>query len=244
MLLENQQQLIWQNQLDYQINNHQIHIWLIDINNYLQPNFAAYLDDQEIERAQRFKFIKDRNCFIGSHAALRMLLGKYCSCDPCAITYEYTANNKPILTGNNLIKFNLSHSHSQAIIAVTKNHPVGIDIEYMQEKKILAELAKRFFSTQEYAEYKSLPAQQKTLGFYNCWTRKEAFVKALGIGITCPLKSFSVNLTPEIHAKILSMHKNKGDISQWQLYGFIPAKQYCAAIAWCGPEKELYGCKM
>jgi 4'-phosphopantetheinyl transferase len=244
MLLRNQQQLIWRTHLDYQINDHQIHIWLIDTNNYLSSDFAAYLDDQEIKRAQRFKFTKDRNCFIGSHAALRILLGKYCNGDPCTITYEYTANNKPILIENNPIKFNLSHSHDQAIIAITKSHPIGIDIEYMQTKEILSELAKRFFSNQEYAEYQNLPAAQKTLGFYNCWTRKEAFVKALGIGITCPLKSFSVNLAPDTPAKILSVHKNQGDVSQWQLCGLIPKKQYCAAIAWHGPEKELYGCKI
>jgi len=244
MLFRDQQRLIWQTQLDYQINDQQIHIWTVDVSNHLNPDFAAYLDNQESERAERFKFSKDRNCFIGSHVALRILLGKYCDCAPRAIAYEYTAYNKPTLIDNNPIQFNLSHSHNQAIIAITKNHPIGIDIEYMQEKKILTELAKRFFSSQEYEEYKSLATSQKTLGFYNCWTRKEAFVKALGIGITCPLKSFSVNLTPEIDAKILSVQNNQDDVNQWKLFGFIPENNYCAAIAWRGPEKELYGCKI
>lgn len=244
MLLGTQQQLIWQPQLDYDINDNQIHIWLIDINNHLNPDFVAFLDDQENERARRFKFTKDRNCFIGSHAALRKLLGKYCNCAPHAIVYEYTAHNKPILINDHPIQFNLSHSHDQAIIAITKNHPIGVDIEYIQTKKILTALAKRFFSAKEYDEYKNLPASQKTLGFYNCWTRKEAFVKALGIGITCPLKSFSVNLTPENPAKILSIQDNQNDVNQWKLFGFLPKDNYCAAIAWYGAEKELYGCKM
>lgn len=244
MLSKDQQQLIWQPKLDYKINDRQIHIWLIDINNYLNSDFTAYLDDQESARMHRFKFAKDRDCFIGSHAALRILLGKYCNCAPRAIAYKYTTYNKPILTKNHPIQFNLSHSRNQAIIAVTKKHPIGIDIEYMQEKEILIDLAKRFFSSKEYDEYKKLSASQKVLGFYNCWTRKEAVVKALGIGITYPLKSFSVNLTPETRAKILSIQNNQDNITQWQLFGFMPKDNYCAAIAWRGPKKTLYACKI
>lgn len=244
MLHESQHSIIWHKQLDYQINDKQVHIWLVTTKNYLASNFADYLDEQEKQRAQSFKFNRDRDCFIGSHAALRILLGKYCNCAPKTIAYKYNAHRKPILADEQKIQFNLSHSRDLAIIAISKNHPIGIDIEYMQKKDILCDLAQRFFSPQEYAEYLSLPDAQKTAGFYNCWTRKEAFVKALGIGITCPLKSFTVNMDPTKSAKVLLTDNNQGKTDQWKLFGFNPTTDYCAAVAWHGIEKELHGCKM
>jgi len=244
MLLRSQQRLIWQDNFDFNLDNKHIHVWYININDYINsiPELISKIDKQETKRAHQFKFDKDRNCFICSHAILRILLGKYCNCDTTKITYDYTVNNKPILTYDKNLHFNLSHSSHRAIIAFTKNRPIGIDIEYMQEKETLDNLAKRFFSSQEYNEYKLLPEQHKTQGFYNAWTRKEAVVKAIGIGITCSLKSFSINLTPGSKAKLLSMH-NQNDVTNWQLYGFNPEEKYCAAIAWHGPQKMILGHK-
>lgn len=245
MLFEDRQLITWQNCPDYKIKDDQIHIWYININDYQNHTneLMHYLDDQENKRAQQFKFAKDRNSFICSHAILRRLLSKYCNCDQKKILYNYNAFNKPSLNNDYNINFNLSHSFHRGIIAITKNHPIGIDIEYMKNKPILDDLAKRFFSAHEYNEYKILPQQQKTLGFYNCWTSKEAFVKAVGMGLTFPLKNFTVNLNPELKAKILSSKNQTININEWKLHRFIVENQYCIAIAWSGLSKIIQAYK-
>jgi 4'-phosphopantetheinyl transferase len=241
-------QITWQNYCEFttakkvNLQNDQVHIWRIDINQHLNDiiNLLAILDNKEKQQAQRFKFNKDRNCLICSHAILRILLSKYLACVPKSITYEYNQYGKPMLSNNNnKLHFNLSHSHQKAIIAITKDNPIGIDIEYMQTKQSLAEIAKRFFAAQEYHEYKQLPNKQKIHGFYNAWTRKEAFVKAIGEGITHPLKNFVVNLTPGTNAKILSIKNHETAPQDWQLHSFTVAEKYCAALAWEGTTKQL-----
>jgi len=121
MLCENQQSIIWQDHVDYNIKNDQTHCWIIDVNNHSPSDLIKYLDDQEIKRAQQFKFTRDRNSFICCHAILRILLSKYCNCDLKKITYSYNAYNKPALNNNHIINFNLSHSLHKGIIAITKN---------------------------------------------------------------------------------------------------------------------------
>ncbi|MGD9153662.1 MAG: 4'-phosphopantetheinyl transferase superfamily protein [Gammaproteobacteria bacterium] len=241
MLPRNQSTVIWQNYPNYKIKNDQIHIWYINIDDYQTrvDSLINYLDNHEIKRAQQFKFAKDRNSFICSHAILRWLLSKYCNCDQKKIIYNYNTFSKPDLNNNHNIHFNLSHSFHRAVIAITQNTPIGIDIEFMQPKPILDNLAERFFSAYEYNEYKILPQQQKTLGFYNCWTSKEAFVKALGMGLSFPLKNFTVNLNPKFKAKILSVEHQQKNIDTWQLRRFIAENQYCIAVAWSGPAKII-----
>ncbi|MGD9109006.1 MAG: 4'-phosphopantetheinyl transferase superfamily protein [Gammaproteobacteria bacterium] len=241
MLSGDQQSITWQDCLDYKIKDDQIHIWYINIDDYQNctSELMHYLDDYETKRAQQFKFAKDRNSFICSHAILRWLLSEYCNCDQKKIIYNYNNYNKPALNKDHKIHFNLSHSFHRAVIAITRNTPIGIDVEFIQPKSILDNLAERFFSAQEYNEYKTLPQQQKTLGFYNCWTSKEAFVKTLGMGLAFPLKNFTVNLNPKIKAKILSIEHQQINTDTWQLHRFIAENQYCIAIAWQGPTKTI-----
>lgn len=241
MLFGDQQLINWQDCLDYKINDDQIHMWYINIDDYQThiDSLINYLDPHETKRAQRFKFAKDRNSFICSHAILRWLLSKYCNCNQKKIIYNYNAFNKPALNNNHNIHFNLSHSSHRAVIAITRNSPIGIDIEFIQTKPILDDLAKRFFSEQEYNEYKTIPQQQKTLGFYNCWTSKEAFVKALGTGFTFPLKNFTVNLNPKLKAKILTIKHEHTNVDAWQLRRFVAENQYCIAAAWQGSLKII-----
>ena len=220
---------------DYQFDNKSVSLWLVNIEEHSSSiaNFMVLLDDEEKRRAERFKFAKDRNCYIISHGALRILLGGCLGRAPGKIKFEINQYGKPTLAEKKQpLYFNLSHSGARALIAINKNHPVGVDIECMQKKNSMEDIVKRFFSKHEYEEYKQLPEEQKLLGFYNGWTRKEAFVKTIGQGISYSLKKFTVNLTPGDLAKVLSVGDDVVDVTRWKLYGFVPEKNYCAAVAW------------
>lgn len=225
--------IIWRTPTTFKLSSQHVFVWRIhipDFIDYVSQDFHL-LDEREKSRAKAFKFDRDRKSFVITHVALRKILGRYLQGPPEKIQFEFNEYHKPklLMPEHKNVHFNLSHSHDYALVAITLNHDVGVDVEYMRETRDLEHIAKRFFSEEEFQEYQLLPAQQKLEGFYNAWTRKEAFIKAVGQGLHFPLKDFVVNLIPGENAVIKSIKNASAKL--WQLVGFLPAKDYCAAIA-------------
>ncbi len=172
-------------------------VWLARLN--LDANvvsqYASLLSPDEQERAQRFHFEHDRRRFTVTRGTLRTLLGTHLGIDPKAVKFNQTEKGKPLIAGVS-IHFNVSHSHERALIAISNNKPVGVDIEYLHREVDYAALAERYFTSKEYAAIQSLPEAQRKHAFLTCWTCKEAVAKASGEGLFLSLSSFEVISPP------------------------------------------------
>jgi len=194
---------------------------------------AATLSDQEKQRAARFVFDRDRNRYIVARAHLRRLLGVRLGIAPEKIELAEGAHGKPELgarlAGSGL-RFNLSHSDDVAVYAFASRREVGIDVEALRVMNDAEAIAARFFSASENRTWLGLDQQDRTPGFFNCWTRKEAFVKAIGEGLGYPLDTFDVTLAPGEPARILRVKDQPGDACGWRLDAFSPAAGFVAAV--------------
>jgi 4'-phosphopantetheinyl transferase len=217
--------------------NDEVHIWLaaLDQLRARAPSFLEILAPDERDRAGRFHFEKDRVRFILTRGILRTILARYLQSDAAHLSFDYNAYGKPSLAGSgevsSSLRFNLSHSHELALYAFTLQREVGLDVEFMREDFACEEIAERFFSEREVATLLALPASQRTEGFFNCWTRKEAYVKARGQGLSLPLDSFDVSLAPGEPAALLSVRDGTGETQRWRLQELNPAAGYIAAAA-------------
>jgi len=195
---------------------------------------AALLSDAERHRARRFAFDRDASRFIVARARLRQLLAARLGVRAQAVEFEYGAYGKPVLSrrfADSDLHFNVSHCDDVAAYAFSGGHAIGIDVEAVREISDADNIAARYFSRLENATYRSLKPCDRPLGFFNCWTRKEAFVKALGDGLSMPLDRFDVTLAPGDPAKVLRVEDTPGDDSGWRLDSLCPAAGYVVAIA-------------
>jgi 4'-phosphopantetheinyl transferase len=222
---------------ELKLEEHEVHVWstLLDTRPDLARVAEQLLSPEERERASRFRFDRDRTRFISGHVILRTLLGRYLRIEPVNVQFSYGSYGKPSLAnqeryGCNL-SFNMSHSHHIAVYAFTHGRPIGVDVELLDSKPSLLEIAASFFSKYENAALHKLPAAQQTEGFFNCWTRKEAFLKAIGTGLSWPLDQFDVSLTPGQHAQLLRVQGDPRAASEWSLEAFTPYPGYAAAVA-------------
>ena len=236
----------WEKINDIPVANDEVLTWYVNLEEHFNslPEYISLLNKEELQRAERFKFVKDKNCFVVSRAVLRIVLSKYLHCEPQEIDFKANNYGKPAIdfaeSGSSCdLRFNLSHSEFRAVIVVNVSQDIGVDLEYIQEKKEKGEIVKRFFTEAEYKEYLSLDDDEQLLGFYNLWTRKEAFVKALGEGMFHSLKGFTVNASPGKDAQIIAFTDNADEVGNWQLHSFKPEESYCAAISWRGPKKKI-----
>ncbi len=221
-----------------------IHAWCASLR---QPpakisRLAQLLSPDESERAARFVFDRDREKYIVARGTLRLLLGHYLHTPPEQLQFRYGPQNKPYLAKADTrlpLQFNLAHSHNLALYAITKHQELGVDIEAIRPLDDKEQIAQRFFSAAEYATLVSLPEKQKLTGFFNCWTRKEAFLKATGDGLTRPLDQFDVSLVPGAPAELLSIEDSTQAAEQWSLFTLNPAEEYIGAIAIPGKNWQL-----
>ena len=209
-----------------------IHLW--HFNHTLLPINQNLLSKDEKARAEQFHFAKDSAAFICSRATLRSILAQYTNIDPCEIRFHYTPYGKPFLDplqNPHHLHFNVSHSHQAIIYAISQGYEVGVDIEYMNHTIDYLSIAKNFFSPYEY-DYlnKTDKAQQSTL-FYRILTCKEAFIKAIGLGLSYSLTDFDVGDFSNQSAKILRMKDDKNARKAWSLFYYTPLENYSAAIA-------------
>lgn len=222
------------NQLN--LSENELHVWIASLilPEFIHSRLLKTLSEDEIQRALRFKFEKDRLYFINARGMLRNILARYLAISPPQLGFEYDPHGKPRLmgqVGGNKIFFNLSHSGDKVVFAFVLNHSIGIDIELIRENISAQEIAARFFSEAENLALQALPDAQKILGFFHGWTRKEAFIKAMGDGLSYPLSDFDVTLVPHEPAVLLRVKKDMAPISGWNLITLQPPQPYVGALA-------------
>lgn len=213
----------------------QVDIWHIDL---AEPKGGiqtcrCLLSPDETARADRFYFEKHRRRFTVGRAALRQILGGYGDLAPGKLVFSYGPKGKPELAGgleSSGIKFNLSNSSDRALLAVTQELTVGADIERINVEFATEEIAERFFSATEVSVLQSLPASERAEAFFSCWTRKEAYIKALGEGLSVPLDSFAVAFKSGIPAALLHVNVDPEEVSRWSMYNLEVPEGFKAAL--------------
>jgi len=222
----------------------EVHIWQVDLEK-LAPHvdtFLPLLCDEERERADRFRSREHGAHYAVARGTLRQLLGRYLGMLPEELVFSYGAHGKPDLAecyNGSGLRFNLSHSHQLALFAVTWRREVGVDVEYPRPQVDVERLARRFFAPVEVETLLHLPGERRREGFYNCWTRKEAYLKARGEGITVSLDSFAVSLAPGEPAELLGCDLDPGEIKRWKLRALEARKGYAAAVCAEGSDWQL-----
>jgi 4'-phosphopantetheinyl transferase len=201
--------------------------------------FRQTLSADEAERAARFHFARDRDAFTAARAFLRAVLARYLKAEPARLRFAYGPRGKPALADDdaagaegNALRFNLAHSHDLALLAVTRGREVGVDLEHVRPDFASDDIAERFFSPGEAAALRAVPeGRPRVEAFYRCWTRKEAFIKATGEGLSFPLSAFTVSLAPGEPAALLSCDKDARVPERWTLVDVEPGAGYIAAAA-------------
>jgi len=222
----------------------EVHVWRawLDAEESEVTRLRALLSDEERARADRFHFTKDRRHFTVARGLLRTLVARYTDRRPELVSFTYNAYGKPSLSTEDAgasLRFNLSHSKGLALYAFARGREVGVDVEFSREEFAGEEIAARFFSPAEVAVLRALPAEEKTRAFFNCWTRKEAYIKAHGLGLSLPLEGFDVSLAPGEPAALLSTRHDPAQAARWSLCALSPAYGYAAALAAEGHDWRL-----
>jgi 4'-phosphopantetheinyl transferase len=206
----------------------EIHLWEIDLD---RPCEIDSLSRDEQTRAARFHFERDRRRYIHGRSALRQLLGRYLNQDPTSIAFTYGPAGKPSLPA---ISFNLAHSGPRGLIGFARNCHLGVDIEEIRALPDIADVAKSVFSPGELFRWRILPATEQLVAFYRIWTRKEAYLKAIGEGIAQRLQTFEVAFEFDHEPAILG-----GAEGTWTLVDASDEPNLCAAIAYDGRPLTL-----
>lgn len=215
---------------------HEVHVWRValDAPEPEQPLYESVLSPDERSRAARFHFVRDRRRFTVARGALRQVLSRYTGLPAHDLHFCYNAYGKPALTpacGGATVRFNLSHADALALIAVTAEHDIGVDIEQIRTEISYEQIARQFFSPQEVIALRSLPNEVRPQGFFNCWTRKEAYIKAQGVGLSLPMHSFDVSLAPGQAAALLHTCDDPAEAARWTLTALDPGAGYVGAVA-------------
>jgi 4'-phosphopantetheinyl transferase len=211
-----------------------IEIWLarLDLDTDQIRQCEMHLSQDELRRANRFHFERDRRRFIAARATLRILLGGCLAVRPDAIALGYTGNGKPFVADPAAnVHFNVSHAHERALYAISKSRALGVDIEYLNRDIDYSGLAERFFTNSEYASLQRIPESGRKRAFLACWTRKEAVIKATGEGLSLPLDQFEVTVEPDAEPRILFFAAATQQISDWTLCAADVGSDYIATVA-------------
>ena len=222
----------------------EVHVWRASLN---QPHLTLqYLDgllaSEERERAARFHFERDRHHFIAARGLLRDILARYLKLPPESLQIKYSSYGKPFLAdecGGEWLRFNVSHSGELALFAFSRGRELGIDIEKIRKDLPHQQLASDFFSRQEVDALQALPAHLQQEAFFLCWTRKEAYIKGVGEGLSLPLHSFDVSLTPGAPASLLAVRGNAEEAARWTLQALEPGPNYHATLVVEGSGWQL-----
>jgi 4'-phosphopantetheinyl transferase len=238
---------------------HDVHVWRANLDQSAEriQQLAQILSSDEKARAERFYFEQHRQRFIVGRGLLRTLVGSYLGLVPAQLQFTYGDRGKPTLAtlpsppqnsppqskggqgGVQTLRFNLSHSSNLVLYAFTLNREIGIDIEQIRPMPELEQLSQRFFSPQENAALLALPPEQRNGAFFNCWTRKEAYIKAMGDGLALSLDRFEVSLAPGEPARLVSIDGDTQLARRWSLQELNPGAGYAAAIATEGHDWQM-----
>ncbi|HEX8891390.1 MAG TPA: 4'-phosphopantetheinyl transferase superfamily protein [Pyrinomonadaceae bacterium] len=213
-----------------------VHVWHARLDQFADQATRMWhlLSADEREWAERFHFPQDREHFITARALLRILLGRYLDVPPQQLSFSYSPYGKPALAGEgerDSLRFNVSHSDGVALYAVTRGREIGVDVERVRHDVVGESIAEHFFSAREVASLRALPTGLQPQAFFNCWTRKEAFIKAKGDGLSFPLDQFDVSLVPQEPPALLSIRNDPRKASRWALQSLPVGEGYIAALA-------------
>jgi 4'-phosphopantetheinyl transferase len=236
--------------LDFQIDasivlsENEVHLWRVDLESLRneEARWQALLSADEKERASRFRFPDDRQRFAASRALLRTILGGYLTAPPRDLLFHYSGNQKPSLAApfaDSGIMFNLSHSGGAALYALTRGRKLGVDIERLGRNSDLEGIARRFFSASEQHELAGFSGEEKVKAFFRCWTRKEAYIKATGDGLSLPLSQFDVSLQAGSVDALLATRPDGAEAKNWQLREVAAGTGYSAALCIQGQDCVL-----
>jgi 4'-phosphopantetheinyl transferase len=211
------------------LRTNEVHIWRahLDLDSPIEDLQSAFLSSGERERAARFAFDKDRKQFILTRMILRQLLGGYLGESPSKVLIEILKYGKPALPAAAKIpslRFNLSHSHGLALFAFSLEHEVGLDLEMIRPEVVLDGIENTYFTAREREELEALPSELRVQGFFHGWTRKEAYLKAIGKGLHSG-EGAEVSLTPD---QVPLLHT--ADRQRWSLYSITPEPGYVGAV--------------
>ena len=223
------------------LSGDEVHVWCASLDRPA-ANYAMFLSSDEQIRAERFRFDRERRRFIVGRGTLRIILGRYLNLSPEEVEFEYRPNGKPVLSAGLLhttLCFNLSHSGEMLLLAVTYDRAVGVDIESINLDLDVETLAERFFSPAERAELQALPTDRRLASFFSGWTRKEAYLKARGEGLTYPLDQFSVSMDCDKPARLLDVKDDPQELPRWSFYALVPAPGYIGALVVEGQNCHL-----
>jgi len=221
---------------DLALSSDEIHVWRasLDLSASCVQNLQQTLAADELSKAEQFYLQKDREHFIVARGLLRAILSRYLDMEPGQLRFCYSDHGKPSLAptpGQETFSFNVSHSHGLALYAMTRSREIGIDLERIRGDLDCEQIAARFFSPSENAVLRALPAKLKPQAFFNCWTRKEAYIKARGGGLSLPLDQFDVSLTPGEPSTLLNTTGDPQEATRWSLRALTPSPGYVAALA-------------
>jgi len=217
----------------YELKDDEIHVWQLNLCNDLFTEielYSTYLSNDEMEMANRYKFDDLRKCYIVRRYFLRYLLSKYLNCDIAGIRFDYNTYGKPFIKGVE-IHFNMSYSRDIVLFAFNWIHEIGIDIEFLNSDFSNLDIARHFFTIKESNELEKLDAIDFFSAFYTCWTRKEAYLKSKGKGLSILMNSFAINSLTFPKTTLLFSELFPEDVNSYIFFSFFPGEGYLASIA-------------
>jgi len=213
-----------------------IHVWRARLKprDHVVTSLRLVLSADERTRADRFYFERDRRSFTVARGVLRSLLGGYLGCAPADVGFGYRDKGKPYATSPaSDVAFNVSHSGDYALLAFTRGRALGVDVELRRDMSDLTSLAETSFSPSEFAVFRGLPTAQHVEAFFACWSRKEAFIKATGEGVS-QLAEFDVTLRPGEPARILAV-RGPSAVVRYAMHELPPIDGHAAALVIAEP---------
>jgi 4'-phosphopantetheinyl transferase len=226
-----------------QLEADEIHVWQanLDLPKKWLTHFASTLSVDELQRSERLVFTVDRHRFISARGILRSIIADYLAANPSQVRFSYNEYGKPALTEINAEKmlcFNVSHSGNRALFVFSIGRELGVDIEKISKDERLLDIVEIYFAPGEIASLRALPKELQYQGFFNCWTRKEAFIKARGMGLSIALDSFEVSLAPGDKPLLLS---SRGPLAilDWKVRSLNVGVCYTAALVFSGDCARL-----
>ena len=220
-----------------------VHVWraALDVSDLEHARLAGALSPGEVRRALRLRTAPARRTFVVARGILRFILSRYHGVHPAALRFADGGHGKPVLAGVGAEgpHFNVSHSGSLALDALRADGPVGVDVERMRPDFDWEQPAAQVLSRREGAELRALPPGDRRAGFFSCWTRKEAILKACGDGLRAPLDAFDVSVGLDSPAALLAVRGDMADDRSWWLHDCHPACDYVAAVAGAGRLERL-----
>jgi 4'-phosphopantetheinyl transferase len=229
---------------DVSLGRDDVQVWIASLNQAEDAvaRLRTLLDEAERKRADRFSFEKGRRQFTVARGLLRMILGRYLRIEPGQVQFSYNPYGKPALADTeepDAVRFNISHSGELVLLAFARGREVGVDVETIRPDFAADAIAARFFAPAELESLRALAPETRTQAFFTCWTRKEAYIKARGKGLSIALDSFEVSLAPGARAALLVTHDDPEEAGRWSLHELEPGPGYAGALAVAGDGSRV-----